>query len=193
MIERPIDFEVHPVARAALERHHVDVELVEMRQRVAIRLIGREQPLLRRVAPAGVAPDLGQVAQPFHRVIEHVDEELDASCPPPPRWMLTKWMFGSSICTIAQPAPRQFQQLVAHRGADVSNQRLLLRVVVVADRGPDQLGRDGAEFHRPAVIPCAIFHSAAYCSGPRSILSTQRGITRLSITSKMMSPLAVPP
>ena len=42
-------------------------------------------------------------------------------------------------------------------------------------------------------MPCATFHSDVYCSGPRSILSTQRGITRLSITSKMMSPLAVPP
>ena len=54
--DRPADrFEVHAVAGGALERQHVDVELVEMRQRVPVRLVGREQPLLRRIAPAGVA------------------------------------------------------------------------------------------------------------------------------------------
>ena len=65
--------------------------LFKMRQRVAIRLIGREQSLLRGVAPACVAPDLGESAQAAHRVVEHVDEELDAQAArPPPRWMLIR-------------------------------------------------------------------------------------------------------
>ena len=47
----------------------------------------------------------------------------------------------------------ELEQLVAHRGADVANQLFLVGVVVVADRGADQLRRDGAELHRPRGHP----------------------------------------
>ena len=50
----------------------IRVELVPMRQRVAIRQPGREQSLLRRIGPARVAPDLGFLAQAFHRVVERL-------------------------------------------------------------------------------------------------------------------------
>ena len=62
--------EVAGARRAGLEGERVGVDLVERFERGLIALHVAEDALLRRVAPAGVAPHFGLRPQPLHGVVE---------------------------------------------------------------------------------------------------------------------------
>src|SRR6202034_1294122 len=68
--------EVHAVRGAGLEGDDVAIDAVQSLERRLVALRPGEHALLRRIAPAGVAPYLGLVAQAAHRRVEHLDEEI---------------------------------------------------------------------------------------------------------------------
>src|SRR6202030_4122921 len=53
------------------------IDLVERRKSRLIALDVSEDSLLRGVAPAGMAPDFGLLAQTLDRVVEEIDELVD--------------------------------------------------------------------------------------------------------------------
>src|SRR5262249_13172972 len=119
------DFEIHAAGRTTLERQHVDVQLVQIGQRLAIRLVRREQALLGGIPPACMAPGFGDVSQSLDRVVEYLYEKFDRQ-------------LGSTSTLYANQVDVRFlhlddrtsgrgelQQLFAHGRTDVANQLLL--------------------------------------------------------------------
>ena len=63
-----------------------------------------EDALLRRVAPAGVAPHLGFARKPFTVLLKILTRSSTSSLPKVLPRAGTMWICGSSICTTGQPA-----------------------------------------------------------------------------------------
>ncbi len=136
-----------PPGAARLERDHVRVDLVQELQRRLVALHLSEHALLRRVAPARVAPDFRLRAQSAHGVVEHLEHELGVD------------HLVDDAARREQVDLRLFH--LDHRAAGVG-QRVELLVERVAER-PDaladvlvvevlhrerhELGRHGAELH----------------------------------------------
>ena len=63
-------FEVAGTRRAGLEGQRIGLDLIQRLERGLIALHVAEDALLRRIAPAGVAPHFGLRPQPLHGVVE---------------------------------------------------------------------------------------------------------------------------
>src|SRR3972149_4571347 len=73
--------QVHAAGGAAFEGEHVHVQLVQVGEGVLVGLVLGEEALLRRVAPAGVAPDLHQVAEAADGAVEDLHEKVHVELP----------------------------------------------------------------------------------------------------------------
>ena len=133
---------------AGLEGQRVGVNLVEGVQRRLIALHVAEYALLRRVAPAGMAPHLGLRPQSFHGVVEDFHE-------------IIRIELAESLAARRHHVDLRFLHL-DHRAAGVGEiiellvERFAQRpgaldrilVMVVLHRGREQLRQDGAELDR---------------------------------------------
>jgi hypothetical protein len=133
---------------AGLEGQRVGIHLVERGERRLIALHVTEDPLLRRIAPAGVTPHLGLGAQALHGVVEdlhqvvHVElaEGLAARRHHVDLRLLHLDHRAAGIGELAE--------LLVERVADRPGALDRILVVVVLDGSGDQLGQDGAELDR---------------------------------------------
>ena len=181
VIARADRLEVQRARARRLERDHVGVDLVEQLERRRCRSDLREHALLRRVAPAGVAPDLGLRAQSPDRVVEDLEHELGVDhrrrrCRAPRAG-------GSAAPPSGSPgSPASARSCSSSLSASlIAMIRSGVLVVLVLHGEGDQLRRDGAELDRllssAAARPSSI---SAYCSSPRPTGPTIFGITRAS-------------
>jgi hypothetical protein len=107
----------------------------------------REHALLRRIAPARVAPDLGLRAQALHGVVEYFEHELgiddlvdDAACGEQVNLRLFHLNDGAA-------GVGERVQLFVERVAQSPDALANVLVVEVLHGERDELGRDGAELH----------------------------------------------
>ena len=146
----PDVLEVRALAARHLERDHVRVHLVQQLQRRLVGLDLGKHPLLRRVAPARVAPHLGLRPQPLHRVVEHLQHELGVDH----RVLVAarRQQVNLRLFHLDDRAPRirQVVQLLVERVAHRQDARRQVLVVLVLHRKRHQLRRHRPELHRLA-------------------------------------------
>ena len=122
---------------------------VERLERRLIALHVLEDALLRRVAPAGVAPDLGLGAQALHGVVEDLHQIVDVELAE--RLAAHRHHVDLRLLHLDHRAAGvgELVELLVERVAERPGALDRVLVVVVLDRGGEQLGQDGAELDRP--------------------------------------------
>ncbi len=144
----PISGRSMPPDEHDFERDHVGVDTAKRRDRRLVGLHRREQALLRRVAPAGVAPHLGLGAQAAHRDVEHLHHEIGR------QHVVADALGGEQVDLRLLDLDRgtagsgKLGKLGVQRLRDGEDRRPQILVVEVAAAHPEKLGGDGAELHR---------------------------------------------
>src|SRR5262245_56501039 len=138
-------FEIDAAGAAGFEGDHVGFAAVEIFDRRPVALNLGEHALLRGIAPAAVAPDLGLVAQSFDGIVVDFHHEVrvdhlvdEAACRQQMNLRLLDldhWATGI----------RELVQLLAQRIADGEDAAADILVVMVRAQQADDLRRDRAE------------------------------------------------
>ena len=134
--------------RACLESDGVGVDAVERFQSRLIALHFLEDALLARIAPAGVAPDLGFVLQALDRGVEDLDQIVDVELAE--GLAAHRHHVNLRLLHLNERASNigQFVKFGVERSAERHGPLDRVLVIVVGDRGGEQLRQDGAEFDR---------------------------------------------
>ena len=141
--------EIAGARRAGLEGQSVGVERVERGKRRLVALDFLEDALLRGIAPAGVAPYLGLATQPFHRVVEDLDQigavELAKYLAAHRHHMdLRLFHLHQRAAGVGEIVQLGVERVAKRPGA---LDRILVEIVLAARR--EQLRQNGAELDRP--------------------------------------------
>jgi hypothetical protein len=140
--------EVAGAGRTRLEGQRVGVDLIERLERGLVALHVGKDALLGRIAPAGVAPHLGLVAQALYGVVENLHQvarvELAEGLAAGRHHVdLRLLQLDDGTAGIGQ-----LIELLVERVADRPRALDRVLVIVVLDGSRDQLGQDRAELDR---------------------------------------------
>jgi hypothetical protein len=126
----------------------VGIDLVECGKRRLVALDIAENPLLRGVAPAGMAPDLRLVAQTLDSVVEELDEIVGVE--PAKRLTADGHHMDLRFLELDHRAAGigQLNELPVERIAQCPDPFDRILVIFVGDRGGEQFGKNGSELDR---------------------------------------------